>query len=207
MLHAPRLLGLALGALVSSAALLGSTDALAQPSTAAPPAVASPAASAATVRLAIIDSRRVITETEEGLRVQAALRKLFDAKQADLASKERQLQQEWDDLLKEEKQKGRSAGLDQRKAEWKQKYLGYQQTTYDIQKEFSRKESELYNPMLQKVTAIVKALATKDGLDVVLEKQAAPYFRVDLDITEKVIQQYNASEAAPAKEKSAKPAK
>jgi len=44
---------------------------------------------------------------------------------------------------------------------------------------------------------IIRRLATQEGYDVVLEKQAATYFRADLDLTDKVITLYN-RDGAPA---------
>jgi outer membrane protein len=166
-----------------------STAASAQPVEAAP--------AQATTRVAVIDTRRVIIETEEGLRVQANLRKLFESRQVDLSTKEKQLQAEYEDLVKEEKAKGKNADLERRKGDWKQKYGALQQTLLDYQKEMQRKEGELTGPMLQKVGTIVKGLATKDGIDVVIEKQAAAYYRNELDITDRVIQVYNAGDTGP----------
>ncbi len=44
---------------------------------------------------------------------------------------------------------------------------------------------------------LLRRLATQDGYDAILEKQAVPYMRNDLDLTDKIIQMYN-SGAAPA---------
>ncbi|HTJ83549.1 MAG TPA: OmpH family outer membrane protein [Polyangiaceae bacterium] len=162
------------------------------------------AAGAATgTKVGVLDTRRVIMETEEGLRVQANLRKLFESRQVDLSSKEKQLQQEYEDLAKEEKNKGKSADLERRKNEWKGRYAQLQQTLVDYQKEMQRKEGELTGPMLQKIGSIVKGIATKSGYDVVIEKQAAAYFRNDLDITDQVIQVYNAGDTGPKAPKDA----
>lgn len=170
----------------------------------AAPAVAQPTAAAPQGRMAVVDTRRAIMETEEGLRVQATLKKLFDSRQVELSTKEHQLQQERDDIAKEEKQKGPSAPLDQKKDAWQQKAAQLQQTLLDYQHEMQRKESEMTGPMLQKMTGILKRIATTDGFDMVVDKAAVPYFRADLDITDKLIQLYNAeggttTAPAPAK--------
>lgn len=143
-------------------------------------------------RMAVVDTRRAVMETEEGLRVQATLKKLFDSRQVELSTKEHQLQQERDDIAKEEKQKGPSAAIDQKKDAWQGKAAQLQQTLLDYQREMQRKESEMTGPMLQKMTAILKKVATSDGYDMVVDKAAVPYFRADLDITDKIIQLYNA---------------
>ncbi len=175
---------------------------------AANPAVAQPAAQPQG-RMAVVDTRRAIMETEEGLRVQATLKKLFDSRQVELSSKEHSLQQEREDIAKEEKQKGPSAGLDQKKDAWQQKAATLQQTLLDYQHEMQRKEGEMTNPMLQKMMSILKRVATTDGYDMVVDKAAVPYFRTDLDITDKLIQMYNADGSvtpAPAPGKGGAPA-
>jgi outer membrane protein len=60
--------------------------------------------------------------------------------------------------------------------------------------------------MIQKVSAIVKQIAHKEGFDVIIEKQAAAYFRNDLDVTDRVIQTYNAGDPGAGAKAPAKPA-
>jgi outer membrane protein len=154
---------------------------------------------ATATRIAVIDTRRVILETEEGLRVQANLRKLFDARQQELGAKEKQLIGEQEDIKREEKAKGRSDALERRKAEFIAKKDLLNQTMVEYQREMQRKEGELTAPMLQRVGAIVKRLAASEGYDIIIERQVAPYFRTDLEVTDKVIQQYNAGDTGAAK--------
>jgi len=159
------------------------------------------AAPAAPLRVAVLDTQKVLRDSEEGLRIEANLRKLFDAKQADLLTREKQLTQEYEDLAKEEKAKGKSdAALEKKKNDFKQKYAVYQQNAMDFQRDFAKKQNELYNPMLQKIGAVVMGIAQKEGFDVVVEKQAAVYFRKDLEITERVILAYNAGDPAASKD-------
>lgn len=146
--------------------------------------------------LAVIDTRRALMETEEGLRVQANLKKLFDQRQIELSDDEQKLTQEQDDIAKEEKQKGPSAAIEQKKEAWRQKAAQLQETLVNYQREMQRKEAEMTNPMLQKMLTIVKRVATSDGYDMVVDKAAVPYFRTDLDITDKIIQLYNAEGGA-----------
>ncbi|MFO0619632.1 MAG: OmpH family outer membrane protein [Polyangiaceae bacterium] len=147
-------------------------------------------------RFAVIDTRRAIMETEEGLRVQANLKKLFDAKQVELSEREQKLQQEGEAIAKEEKAKGASPAIDQKKNEWRQKAAALQETLMEYQREMQRKEAELTTPMFQKMITLVKRVASTDGYDLVVDKAAVPYFRADLDITDKVIQMYNADGGA-----------
>src|SRR3954468_23801834 len=59
------------------------------------------APAAAQSKIAVIDVRRAVLETEQGLRVQATLKKLFDNRQVELDAKQRQLQTDKETLEKE----------------------------------------------------------------------------------------------------------
>jgi outer membrane protein len=182
--------------------LVPAAVAYAQP--AAAPAQVAPAA--APLKIAILDTQKVLRDSEEGLRIEANLRKLFDAKQADLLQREKTLTQEYDALAQEEKSKGKAdAALEKKKNEFKQRYAVYQQAAMEFQRDFNKKQNDLYNPMLAKIGTVVMGIAQKEGYDVVVEKQAAVYFKKDLEITERVIAAYNAGDPGASKEDKKKP--
>src|SRR5690606_15461056 len=86
-------------------------------------------------------------------------------------------------------------------------YAGLQQTLVEYQREMQRKEGEMTQPMVQKVLGLIKRVASTEGYDAVLEKSAVPYIRADLDLTDRVIQMFNAGEGPAAGAKApAKPA-
>jgi outer membrane protein len=175
---------LAAAAALAVAGLSVTSGALAQGPAAAP---------AASPRVAVIDLRRAVIETEEGLRVQATLKKLFDARQVELSQKERSLQGELEELEKEAKAgKAPPAAISQKREALQRQYAGLQQTLVEYQREMQRKEGELTQPMVQRVLGIIKRVATTEGFDAVLEKSAVPYIRADLDLTDRVIQMFNA---------------
>ncbi|MBL9027676.1 MAG: OmpH family outer membrane protein [Myxococcales bacterium] len=202
------LLPYALALVAGLSATFVSAEASAQP-TGAPSA---PAAAPAPMRFAVLDTRQVILNSEEGLRIQANLRKLSEAKQAEMAQRDKELGDEQDKLKKEEKEKGSSAALEKRKTEWRQKVAGLQQAQLDFQREMLQKESELTKPMVQKIGNIVKNIAQQEGFDLVVDKNAVVFFRNELDITERVLGLYNqgatgGAKEPPAKKPASKPAK
>jgi outer membrane protein len=84
-----------------------------------------------------------------------------------------------------------------------------QQVFVEYNKELQKRQGELTQPIFQKAMGIIRRLATQEGFDVVVDKQAVPYARSDLDLTDRVITLYNsggAGEAAPAPKGSAAPA-
>jgi outer membrane protein len=171
-------------------------------------AAAHPAAAAET-KVGVIDVRRAVLETEQGLRVQATLKKLFDSRQVELDGKQRQLQAE-KEALDKEAQAGKTPkdALQKRYENLQRQAAELQTTLVDYQREMQRKESEMTTPILQGVLDAVKRIASQEGIEMVLEKSAVPYFRGDLELTDRAIQMYNSGQgAAPAPGPAAPPGK
>src|SRR5262245_22757485 len=87
------------------------------------------APAAAQSKIAVIDVRRAMLETEQGLRVQATLKKLFDNRQIELDNKQRQLQADKDALEKEAQAGKASKDALQKKYENLQKQAAELQNT------------------------------------------------------------------------------
>jgi outer membrane protein len=150
-------------------------------------------------KVAVIDVRRAVLETEQGLRVQATLKKLFDSRQADLDNKQRQLQSD-KEVLDKEAQGGKTSKEQlQKKYETLQRAAAeLQNSMVESQREMQRKEGEMTTPILQGVLDAVKRIAAQDGFEMVLEKSAVPYFRGDLELTDRAIQLYNSGQPGGA---------
>src|SRR5690242_10194135 len=130
-----------------------------------------PAAAQTPTKFAVIDVRRAVLETEQGLRVQATLKKLFDSRQVELEAKGRQLQADKEALEKEAQQGKVSKEQLQKKYEkLVQADADIQRATVEAQREMQRKEQELTTPILQGILEAVKRIAAQDGYEMVLEK-------------------------------------
>ncbi|WP_437839963.1 OmpH family outer membrane protein [Sorangium sp. So ce1153] len=172
-------------------------------------ALLSSAPASAQSKIAVVDVRRAMLETEEGLRVQATLKKLFDSRQVELDTKQRALADERDKLDKEA-QAGKTPkdALQRRFETWQRQAAELQSTMVDYQREMQRKESEMTTPILQKVLGLLRRLAAQEGYDLILDKSAAPYYRADLELTDRAIQLYNSGQTGDATPgKAAPPAK
>jgi outer membrane protein len=146
-------------------------------------------------KFAVIDVRRAVLETEQGLRVQSTLKKLFDNRQVELDGKQRQLQQDKETLDKEAQSPRTDKAVLQKKFENLQRNAAeLQQTMVDYQREMSRKEQEMTTPILQGIIEAVKRIAAQEGYEMVLEKGSVPYFRADLELTDRAIQMYNSGQ-------------
>jgi outer membrane protein len=172
-----------------------------------------PAALAQSLKLAVVDVQRAVMETEDGLRAQATLKKFFDKRQQELDAKQTELQKQREEIEKQSKVLSQQA-LQKRMEDWQKQMVELQTVFVEYNKELQKKQGELTQPIYGKVVALLRRLATQDGYDAILEKQAVPYMRNDLDLTDRVIQMYNggggtapgssAAPAAPAKAAGAK---
>jgi outer membrane protein len=147
-------------------------------------------AGAQQMRVAVVDTQRAVMETEDGLRLQATLKKLFDNRQRELDKKQEDLQKEREDIDKQKDVLSKGA-LAKRFDKWQREMVQLQTVFVEYNKELQKKQNELTQPIFQKAMGIIRRLATQDGYDVVVDKQAVPYVRSDLDLTDKVITMYN----------------
>lgn len=172
-------------------------------------------AHAAETKFAVIDLRRAIFETEDGLRAQANLKKLLDKRTADFDAKQREFMRDKEQFDKDQQAGKLSKDKLQKAAEDLQRRFGeLQAMQVDYQREMQRQEGEMMLPIQQRLMGIVRRIAAQDGYEMVLEKSAVPYFRADLEITDRAIQMYNMGgdgaaatpKPAPAAPAPAKPA-
>jgi outer membrane protein len=152
-------------------------------------AIALPA-SAQSMRVGVVDTQRAVMETEDGLRLQATLKKLFDSRQRELDKKQEDLQKERDDIDKQREVLSKTA-LAKRVDKWQREMVQLQTVFVEYNKELQKKQGELTQPIFQKAMGIIRRLATQEGFDIVVDKQAVPYSRSDLDVTDRVITMYN----------------
>jgi outer membrane protein len=147
-------------------------------------------ASAQSMRVGVVDTQRAVMETEDGLRMQATLKKVFDNRQRELDKKQEDLQKERDDI---DKQRGvlSQTALAKRVDKWQREMVQLQTVFVEYNKELQKKQGELTQPIFQKAMAVIRRLATQEGFDIVVDKQAVPYSRSDLDVTDRVITLYN----------------
>src|SRR6187399_1119471 len=145
---------------------------------------------AQSMRVGVVDTQRAVMETEDGLRMQATLKKLFDSRQRELDKKQEDLQKERDDIDKQRDVLSKVA-LAKRMAKWQREMVQLQQVFVDYNEELQKKQGELTQPIFQKAMGIIRRLATQDGFDVIVDKQAVPYSRSDLDVTDRVITLFN----------------
>ncbi|NUP12128.1 MAG: OmpH family outer membrane protein [Polyangiaceae bacterium] len=143
---------------------------------------------------AVIDLQGALLQTEDGLKVQVQLKKLQDRRQQEVDTKKTALARLKNDIERQASFLSREA-LTRRMELWQREMTEFQTLFIDYSKELEKKQAELTKPILQRMFALITKLARQEGYDLVIDKQAVPYSRPDLDITDRVVQMYNAGES------------
>jgi outer membrane protein len=151
----------------------------------------------AQAKVAVIDVQRAVASTEDGLRAQAMLKKLFDSRQQEINKKQNDLQRQREEIDKQAKVLPEAA-LKKRIDDWQKQAMDLQGVFLEYNKELEKKQKELTDPVFEKVMTIVKRLATTENIDLVVDKATVAYVRGDLDLTDRCIQMYNSGGAQPA---------
>ena len=149
------------------------------------------------MKVGVVDVQRAVSQTEDGLRAQATLKKLFDNRQQELNRKQVELAKQREEIEKQAKVISKEA-LQRRLDDWQKQMMVLQQTFAEYNKELEKKQKDLTDPIVERVYGTVKRLANTDGFDIIVDKVAAPYVRSDLDLTDRVIQMANSGGSAPA---------
>lgn len=149
-------------------------------------------------RVATVDVERCVGETEDGLRAKAALAKAKDRKQQQIFAMEdelRTLEQE----LQQKVQAMQASGATQPSEDVRTRALVYQRKSQEYQvfvkqseRELQILEDKLFRPVEDKIAAIFKRIAQAEGYDLLVDKKSMPItMKGDLDLTERVIKEYN----------------
>ncbi|HXX67179.1 MAG TPA: OmpH family outer membrane protein [Polyangiaceae bacterium] len=152
----------------------------------------------AQMKVAVVDVQRAVMQTEDGLRAQATLKKLFDSRQQELNKRQTDLQRQKEDIDKQSKVLSQQA-LQKKVDDWQKQMVELQTTFVEYNKELEKKQKELTDPIFERVIGAIKRLAGTDGYDLIVDRATVAFSRGDLDLTDRVIQFANASPGnAPA---------
>src|SRR3954469_12316281 len=155
---------------------------------------ATASAAAAESKIAVVDVQRAVMATEDGIRAQATMKKRFDKRQQELDGKQTELAKARDDIEKQARVVSREA-LQKRMEDWQRRMIELQTVFVEYNKELQKMQGELTGPIIKKIMGVIARIAKRNSYEVILDKQAAPYVRQDLDLTDQVIQLYNSGGA------------
>jgi outer membrane protein len=144
----------------------------------------------ATMSVVYVDVDRVINDCDEGKDAQELLKKDQAKRQNDIQAREAEIKKLQDELEKQAKAFS-AAAIEKKAATYQQAVIDYQNVVLKYQKELDAREKELFDPIERRIKTLLRDIALRDGYDMILNKRSVPYGRKDLDVTDKVTQEYN----------------
>ena len=152
---------------------------------------------AQSMKVAVVDVQRAVMQTEDGLRAQAMLKKLFESRQQELNKRQQDLAHQKDEIDKQSKVLSQGA-LQKKVDDWQKQMMELQQTFVEYNKELEKKQKEMTDPIFERVVSSIKRIAGTDGYDLIVDRATVAFSRSDLDLTDRVIQIANGSSGGSA---------
>jgi len=151
-----------------------------------------PARAEAQVKIGIVDVQTAIFSTKDGKKAKDKLEKLAKKKEKEIDTKTEEIKK-----MEEEMKKQLPVMSDTGKQDMLQKYrtkgMELQQLYMESQTYLQKKKSELFEPILTKMNAIIQDMALSEGYTVILDASmgAVVYYQPSTDVTAEVIKRYN----------------
>ncbi len=155
------------------------------------------ASASAQMKMAVVDVQRAVMQSEDGLRAQATLKKVFDSRQQELNKRQTDLQKQKEEIDKQKTVLSQAA-LQKKVDDWQKEMVELQQTFVEYNKELEKKQKELTDPIFERVLGAIKRVAGTEGYDLIVDRATVAYARGDLDLTDRVIQISNGGSTSPA---------
>jgi outer membrane protein len=153
----------------------------------------------ADAKFAFVDLQRALNETEDGRRAKAELKTLFDHRQEDLDSRAKQFKSKLEELDKQREVLTPEA-YQSKNAELQKALIELQNTYARYQRELAEKEMELTKQIFEKMEKILRRIGQTDGYDMIFDKSESGlvWAPTNLDLTDRLIQLYNAENPTKA---------
>ncbi|BBL33860.1 hypothetical protein Nstercoris_00085 [Nitrosomonas stercoris] len=155
--------------------------------------VCAPALSAGEIKIGVVNTEKVLRESRPAILAQKEIEKEFqsrDAKLRELSVQIRALQQDLEKNMAAVDEEGRRskerelAGLSRR----------YQRAQQQLREDLSLRQNEEYSLILERINAVIEALAKQHDYDLILQLQDSVYRSARIDITDEVIKILNEQE-------------
>ena len=137
-------------------------------------------------RIAVVDTGRVISESQEGKKANAELDALVKEKRAAVSQKAEEI-----DKVKKSLDKEPAATRKSREDDLIRMSTEYQKMVSAYETEVQKKASDLRAGLLKEIKNIVDTIGAEEKFAVVLNTDSTSYFQKTIDISDKVIRKYN----------------
>lgn len=150
-------------------------------------------------QIGVVDLQRVLLDTEAGRRARDVLSNFMKNRQAVIELEEKELKRMEEDLIKQASVLS-AGGRKDREELLRRRVAEFQQRANEMNREVQDKQKEVLEGFREKAERVVSKVAQQLGLVVVVEKgKGGPtvYHDAALDISTKVIEEFNKEKDAP----------
>lgn len=147
-----------------------------------------------TVKMGVVDLMKALNESDAGKKAKAELESVIKSKQAVINEKGKAIEKLKADLDKQssvlspDAKKSKEDDLDRMMRD-------YQRMVSDSQSDVKKRESELTDGILKGLRSVIQKIGQEQGYTMIIEdaEGIVLYSKKNLDLTDEVIKQYNAS--------------
>ena len=143
--------------------------------------------------IGVVEPQRVLSETDAGKKAMESLASFAKSRQGLVESEEKELRRMEEDFMKQASVLSATAKK-AREEQFRRRMMEYQQKVDQMNREVQEKQRETMEGFRAKIEKVVAKLAQQMGLSFVVEKgKGSPtvYYDASLDITTKVIEEFN----------------
>ncbi len=140
------------------------------------------------LKIAYINSQKIIAEAPGAKEAQAAFEKQMGEYRTELQKLQTEIQGMVEDYQKKEAMLSAQAKQQQQEA-IRQKQQDYQQRAQELEQAAGQKQQELVKPIMDKIETVITALRKEQGYDLIFDSAAGGLIAADpaLDITDEVL--------------------
>jgi len=144
------------------------------------------------VKIGVVDLQLAVASTKAGKKAKERLEKLTGQKQKELDQKVEKIKKMEEDMQKQMPLMS-EAGKKEMLEKYRKDMMELQQLYVDNQTVLAKKKAEVLEPILKKMSAILKDVAVSDGYTVILDSSSGVvlYNEPTIDLTTELIKRYN----------------
>ncbi len=158
--------------------------------------VAMPAYGADIAKIGVVDFQKILTESEAGKAVQEKIQKRGREMETSLKDIGSQIEALNDQLSREAMVMSKEK-RDEKQRELEIKKYDFQSMQKKFQAEFRDMEGQMIDKLQKEILALAEQIGKKEGYLLIIEKSAVVYYPSTIDLTDQLIEQYNASHPKP----------
>ena len=150
----------------------------------------STACDAATVKIGVIDTQKILRDSQAAKEAQKVFRRDLEAKRAVLKSKEQEVMV-LDQEIKKEGAKMEATVLKNKREKLADEMKELKRLRTDLSDDLKKKDAELTQKILKEIDAIVKDYSKKNKYTIILDRRMVIDFDETVEITNDVIKIYD----------------